>query len=1153
MASRQQYVLEILLGAKTAASYQSSINNVKSGMTSISSHAKKAAGLITAAFAAVNITGAVKDAVNTYSGFEQELANSAAISAASSTEYTKMEKAARDAGKATTKTAEESASALGYMALAGWNVNQSTQSLMPVLKLSEATNLDLAETSDLVTDSMSALKLSVKDLPEYLDLVTAGNNSSNTTSEQLMQAFIKTGGAARTLKMNVKETGTALGILANNGTKAEEGGRTLNAILTRIGSNKNALKQMDALGIKVFDAKGNFVGFEEALKRINTGLSGLSVEDKTKAMKEIAGTQYYSKMAYLLDGVKTGANGAESAWDDLEDKLANSEGSLDKMDEKITDTSQGALKRMESALDDAKISFADAFDGEYVTVLDDLAGAFNDASDSISDFASANEVEIHQAFEEVKDTVITIGTTIGDVASFSIENIDKIEAAIAGVGGGIGVTKAIKGINTVTQKITLLGKFASGASESELEVLAKGIGGMSTKALLAAGVVGVAAGAIIGIGVASYKSHQKMVKADLENHFGNISLSLEDIDDIAQDIVGKKKLTQIATMLDSISKTDDSVQALADNFSNINKVEWKLKAGFEIDKDDTDLYTSSVKDYIKAAQETLDNKGYTVSVATKILLGSGSRIEKENNAFYTGLDAQMNVLKNKLNKKIQKAVENGVDINTDKSIKKLLKKMSKITSTITESENEAELQSLDLKYSGKDLTASNFTQMSKDIKKYEKQASEGADEAYKTSMSALNARKATGDITDKKYNKEAQEIKQGYYDTKSESLTKGAEYLLNSIKGAYPELANSWNSIQSDLSTGLKSALDKGVTGNQLNETIEEVVNSAISKTGVSTTVSEEITKLFESGFGDIWSDMENLQDQMQKQGMSVPKALSEGITDTQSLSAITGSTQDAYILLGKAAGDDEEMSTILSAAEKAGAQLPDGVADGISDNSEKVQVAANDLFNKMKNSLSGKMNFEITTQASAGSLSTSPGKYANSKVETSKEKALNKPAANLISNAASPLLHQNIAGKKSNKKLYKNAKGGIYSSPILTTFAEKGPEAAVPLDGSSRAKSIWQRAGQILGMSEAEDTTDYNTSPKRDQQVYHGLSRAVSSANGSSVASGSIQITYAPVIEVKGNADEKTLTKVVKMSQAEFAKMMNQYQKAHGRVSFNG
>lgn len=1149
MASRQQYVLEILLGAKTAASYQSSINNAKSGMTSMSSHAKKIAGLITSTFATVNVAQTIKEAIDVYSGFEQELANSAAIAGASNTEYTKMEKAARDAGKATTKTAEESASALGYMALAGWDVNQSTQSLMPVLKLSEATNLDLAETSDLVTDSMSALKLSVKDLPEYLDLVTAGNNSSNTTSEQLMQAFIKTGGAARTLKMNVKETGTALGILANNGTKAEEGGRTLNAILTRIGSNKNALKQMDALGIKVFDAKGNFVGFEEALKRINTGLSGLSVEDKTKAMKEIAGTQYYSKMAYLLDGVKTGANGAESAWDDLEDKLANSEGSLDKMDEKITDTSQGALKRMESALDDAKISLGDAFDGEYTDILNDLAGGFNAVSDSISTFANENEVEIHQAFDEIKNVVVNVGDVIGDVAALSIENIDKIGAIITGIVSGTGTIKAIKGISTVTQKITLFGKAVSGASESELEALTNGIGNMSTKAMLATGSIGLAAGAVAGIGYVSYKSHQRMVRADLEKHFGNISLSLEDIDDIAQDIVGKKKLTQIATMLDSIGKTDDSVQALADNFSNINKVEWKLKAGFEIDKDDTDLYTSSVKDYIKAAQETLDNKGYTVSVATKILLGSGSRIEKENNAFYTGLDAQMNVLKNKLNKKIQKAVENGVDINTDKSIKKLLKKMSKITSTITESENEAELQSIDLKYSGKDLTASDFTQMSKDIKKYEKQASEGADEAYKTSMSALNARKATGDITDKKYNKEAQEIKQGYYSSKAETMARGTNYILNSVKDAYPELKKSWENIQKDLLSKFNEMIKSGVSGQELNYDFNTAVMQTLNKNGVSKKTSGAIDKIFQAGLGGMWNEMSGLQEQMQNDGMDIPKSLSKGISDAQSLSAITGGVSDAFDILGKAIGDDEELATIVTTAQEAGAKLPDSLAKGIADNSEVVTSAAQ----KLLQDIGGKLDVTITTSATAQKVSEARTDLVESNTkEGSKKNVLNKSAANLISNAASPLLHQNIAGKKSNKKLYKNAKGGIYSSPILTTFAEKGPEAAVPLDGSSRAKSIWQRAGQILGMSEAEDTTDYNTSPKRDQQVYHGLSRAVSSVNGSSVASGSIQITYAPVIEVKGNADEKTLTKVVKMSQAEFAKMMNQYQKAHGRVSFN-
>ena len=226
MASRKEYALEVLLGARTKPSFQSSINKGRQGLKSLSSSAKKAAALVTGAFAAVNVGGVVKDSIEVYSGFEQQLAASAATAGATETEYRKMEQASREAGKATIKTAEESASALGYMALAGWDVEQSTQGLMPVLKLSAATNLDLAETSDLVTDSMSALKMDVKDLPAYLDLVTKANNSANTTSQQLMQAFIKSGGAARTLKMDVKDSAIALGILANNGTKAEEGGRT---------------------------------------------------------------------------------------------------------------------------------------------------------------------------------------------------------------------------------------------------------------------------------------------------------------------------------------------------------------------------------------------------------------------------------------------------------------------------------------------------------------------------------------------------------------------------------------------------------------------------------------------------------------------------------------------------------------------------------------------------------------------------------------------------------------------------------------------------------------------------------------------------------------------------------------------------------------
>lgn len=216
--SRSQYSLEILLGAKKASSFQSGINGAKNELEGMSSTAKKVAGLIATAFGAIKIKDFVKESVDTFSDYEQSLANTAAIANATQTEQEQLNEAAREAGKATTKTAQESADALGYMALAGWNVKESTSALQPVLKLSAASNMDLATCSDLVTDSMSALKLQVKDLPEYLDMVTKAQNSSNMNSQQMMEAYIKAGGAARTLGVSAKDTGVALGILANNGT-----------------------------------------------------------------------------------------------------------------------------------------------------------------------------------------------------------------------------------------------------------------------------------------------------------------------------------------------------------------------------------------------------------------------------------------------------------------------------------------------------------------------------------------------------------------------------------------------------------------------------------------------------------------------------------------------------------------------------------------------------------------------------------------------------------------------------------------------------------------------------------------------------------------------------------------------------------------------
>lgn len=329
MAKKTEYEIALMVGGKVQASFGSSIKNVEQGIDSLNNMAHTAAAAITSAFAAVKVGQFVSEAVNTYSSFEQAMATTAATANASQTEYERLEQAALAMGKATTKTATESAEALGYMALAGWDVDQSIVALEPVLRLSEATQMDLARCSDLTTDSMSALGLSVDNLGDYLDICTAANNNANTTAEALMEAFIGCGGAAKTVGADLTDMATALGVLANNGTKGAEAGTALNAMLVRISSKDTAIKAMKELGVSAFDASGEFIGLNEVLVQLSAAMANLTTEQQTAYMSDIAGTNYYTEMSYLLNSVKDSADGTANAWDTLSASLENSDGALE--------------------------------------------------------------------------------------------------------------------------------------------------------------------------------------------------------------------------------------------------------------------------------------------------------------------------------------------------------------------------------------------------------------------------------------------------------------------------------------------------------------------------------------------------------------------------------------------------------------------------------------------------------------------------------------------------------------------------------------------------------------------------------------------------------------------------------------------------------
>lgn len=263
-AAGKEYKLAVKIAGSVSSSFNNAMGTAETKMQSLGSVAAKAAKLAAAAWGAVKIGQFVSDAVNTYADFDQAMANTAAICGATADDYARLQQVALDMGKATTKTATESAEALGYMSLAGWDVNESIAGLEPILRLSEATQMGLATSSDLVTDSLSALGLQVDDLGGYLDVVAMANNKSNQTAQMLMEAYIAVGGTMKNLHVPIQESAAALGVLANRGIKGSEAGTALNAVINNLTTGTGqAGKMMDKLGISAFDSNGKFIGLAE--------------------------------------------------------------------------------------------------------------------------------------------------------------------------------------------------------------------------------------------------------------------------------------------------------------------------------------------------------------------------------------------------------------------------------------------------------------------------------------------------------------------------------------------------------------------------------------------------------------------------------------------------------------------------------------------------------------------------------------------------------------------------------------------------------------------------------------------------------------------------------------------------------------------------
>lgn len=423
-AAGKEYKLAVKIAGSVSSSFNNAMGTAETKMQSLGSIAAKAAAVAAAAWGALKIGQFVGDAVSTYADFDQAMANTAAICNATADDYARLQQAALDMGKTTTKTATESAEALGYMSLAGWDVNESIAGLEPILRLSEATGMDLATCSDLVTDSLSALNLQVDDLGEYLDVAAMTNNKSNQTAQMLMEAYIAVGGTMKNLHVPIQESATALGVLANRGIKGSEAGTALNAVINNLttGTGK-AGKMMDKLGISAFDSNGKFIGLAETIRVVDEATKDMTEEQRNAALAALGGKEHIDALNDLISGLNTTTADGRSEWEALTDDLYNADGALSTMAATVTDTLQGAISIFGSAMDDMKIRLAQTF----APAAKDAINAVSAVIPSITDrIAAAGNAFVEYALPKAEA-----------FAQNCVPALEKVGGAFAAVGAVI--------------------------------------------------------------------------------------------------------------------------------------------------------------------------------------------------------------------------------------------------------------------------------------------------------------------------------------------------------------------------------------------------------------------------------------------------------------------------------------------------------------------------------------------------------------------------------------------------------------------------------------------------------------------------------------------------------------------------------------------
>ena len=390
-----------------------------SAMTSVGSSLTKSVTL--------PLVGIGTAAVKMTSDFDSSMAKVEAISGATGDELDALREKAKEMGAQTKFTASESADAFTYMAMAGWKTEDMLNGIEGIMNLAAASGEDLALTSDIVTDALTAFGLQAQDSAHFADVLAAASNSANTNVSMLGESFKYVAPVAGSLGYSVEDTSVALGLMANSGIKASQAGTALRTLLTNmVNPTDNMDWAMRRLNVSLTDNEGNMKSLNEVMVDLRKGFSQLSQAEQAEVAANLAGKEGMSGLLAIV-------NASETDFNKLTKAINTADGTAQDMADTMLDNLGGQLTILGSALEGLAISF-----GEM------LVPTLTEGVRHLTEFVDS----LNAMDDDTKQAILTFGMIVAAIGPMLLifGKLASSISAIIGLIGGTGGLAAIVGL-----------------------------------------------------------------------------------------------------------------------------------------------------------------------------------------------------------------------------------------------------------------------------------------------------------------------------------------------------------------------------------------------------------------------------------------------------------------------------------------------------------------------------------------------------------------------------------------------------------------------------------------------------------------------------------------------------------------------------------